>query len=201
MPDKFIVSLITLMLLCVEAIAAGNIAVGEEKSATCAACHGLDGNSSNPTWPNIAGQHAEYIAKQLHDFRSGARKNDQMSPMALGLSDEDIADLSAYYAAQQAKPGVIQPENIALGERLYRAGDAQKGLAACMACHGPDGIGNPAANYPRINAQHAVYTELQLKAFKAEERDNDANNIMRDIASRMSNDDIKAIADYVQGLH
>jgi len=201
MLNKLIVSLITLMLFCVDSIAVGNIEAGKGKSATCAACHGPDGNSSNPTWPNIAGQHAGYIAKQLHDFRSGTRKNDQMSPMAMGLSDEDIEDLSAYYAAQEAKPGVTQPKNIELGERLYRAGDAQKGLAACMACHGPNGIGNPAANYPRINAQHAVYTELQLKAFKAEERDNDLNNIMRDIAGRMSNDDIKAIADYVQGLH
>lgn len=198
--NKSTCGLIILLLISANVSAAGNIEAGKEKSATCIACHGPDGNSSNPTWPNLAGQHAEYIEKQLHDFKSGRRKNDEMAPMVLLLDEQDIADLAAYYAAQQPRPGVTQPENVEPGERLYRAGDAKKGLAACMACHGPNGVGNPAAKYPRINAQHAVYTEIQLKAFKTEERTNDLNGIMRDVAGRMSNDNIKAVADYVQGL-
>ncbi|MCY4210716.1 MAG: c-type cytochrome [Gammaproteobacteria bacterium] len=182
-------------------VAAGDVQAGKQKAATCVACHGPDGNSGNPTWPNLAGQHAEYIRKQLQDFREGRRKNDQMSPFAAALSDQDIADLAVYYASLAPKIGHAQPEHLEPGARLYRAGDAAKGMAACMACHGPAGTGNPAANYPRINAQHATYTELQLKAFKAEARANDVNGVMRDIAGRMSNDSIKAVADYLQGLH
>ena len=182
-------------------VAAGNVEAGKQKAATCAVCHGPDGNSNNPTWPNLAGQHAEYIRKQLEDYRAGHRKNDQMAPLAMALSDQDIADLAVYYASLKPRTGQTRPENLDTGGRLYRAGDAAKGLAACMACHGPTGVGNPAANYPRINAQHAEYTELQLKAFKAEERANDRNAIMRDIAGRMSNDSIEAVADYLQGLH
>ena len=192
---------LTLTLLSLTLLAAGNIEAGRQKAATCAVCHGPDGNSDNPTWPNLAGQHAEYTRKQLEDYRSGHRKNDQMAPMAMGLSDQDIADLAAYYASLEPRTGQARPEYLDAGERMYRAGDAAMGLAACMACHGPTGIGNPAANYPRINAQHAEYTELQLKAFKAEERANDRNAIMRDIAGRMSNDSIEAVADYLQGLH
>ena len=190
-----------LALLPLTLLAQGNIEAGRQKAATCAVCHGPDGNSNNPTWPNLAGQHAEYTRKQLEDYRSGHRKNDQMAPMAMGLSDQDIADLAAYYASLEPRTGQARPEYLDAGERMYRAGDAAMGLAACMACHGPTGIGNPAANYPRINAQHAEYTELQLKAFKAEERANDRNAIMRDIAGRMSNDSIEAVADYLQGLH
>ena len=192
---------LVLILIPAVSIAAGNIGAGKEKATTCIVCHGPEGNSSNPTWPNLAGQHAEYIEKQLQDFRSGRRKNDQMAPLAMPLSDQDIADLAVYYASLKPRFGVTQPENVETGEHLYRAGDVDKGLAACMACHGPTGIGNPAANYPRINAQHAVYTEIQLKAFKVEKRANDQNGIMRDIAGRMSNDSIKAVADYLQGLH
>ena len=200
MLNKLISALALIMLPAVLA-AAGNIEAGKQKAAMCVVCHGPDGNSSNPSWPNLAGQHAEYIKKELLDFRSGRRKNDQMAPLAMILSDQDIDDLAVYYASRKPSIGQTLPENLEAGEHLYRVGDASKGLAACMACHGPTGIGNPAANYPRINAQHAAYTELQLKAFKAEERANDLNGIMRDIAGRMSNDSIKAVADYLQGLH
>ena len=194
-------SSLALLLLPVIVSAVGNIETGKQKAVTCAICHGPDGNSNNPSWPNLAGQHAEYIKKQLQDYRTGRRKNDQMAPLAMVLSDQDIADLAAYYAAQKPSTGQTRPENVEPGELLYRAGNADKGLAACMACHGPTGIGNPAVNYPRINGQHATYTGLQLKAFKAEERANDLNGIMRDIAGRMSNDNIQTVADYLQGLH
>jgi cytochrome c553 len=197
---KLICSLV-LILLPPALFAAGNVEAGRQKAATCVVCHGPDGNSNNPTWPNLAGQHAEYIRKQLEDYRSGHRRNDQMAPLVMSLSDQDIADLAVYYASLKPRIGQTRPENLEAGERLYRAGDTTMGLAACMACHGPAGTGNPAANYPRINAQHAEYTELQLKAFKAEERANDRNGIMRDIAGRMSNDSIEAVADYLQGLH
>ena len=196
-----LISALVLVLLPAALFAAGNIEAGRQKAAVCVVCHGPDGNSANPSWPNLAGQHAEYIIKQLQDYRDGRRKNDQMAPLAMALSDQDITDIAAYYAAQKPGIGQTRPENLEFGAHLYRAGDVTKGLAACMACHGPTGIGNPAANYPRINAQHAAYTELQLKAFKAEERANDRNGIMRDIAGRMSNDAIEAVADYLQGLH
>ena len=198
--NKLISSLV-LVMSPVTLFAAGDIDAGRQKAVMCAVCHGPDGNSANPSWPNLAGQHAEYLIKQLQDYRDGHRKNDQMAPLAMVLSDQDIADIAAYYAVQTPVTGQTRPENLEFGAHLYRAGDVTKGLAACMACHGPTGVGNPAANYPRINAQHAAYTELQLKAFKSEERANDRNGIMRDIAGRMSNDAIEAIADYLQGLH
>ena len=179
----------------------GDPQAGRQKAGPCAACHGADGNSGAPAWPSLAGQHAEYIAKQLRDFRGGKRRDAQMSPMAAGLSDADIADLAAYYAAQAPAPAAAQPRDLALGERLYRGGDARRGLAACMACHGPNGVGNPAARYPRIGGQHANYTAAQLKRFKAEARANDRNGVMRDIAGRMSNADIQAVSNYIQGLH
>ena len=196
-----LISGLVLVLLPATLFAEGDIEAGRQKAAMCIVCHGADGNSSNPSWPNLAGQHAEYIMKQLQDYRDGRRKNDQMAPLAMALSDQDIADIAAYYAAQKPLTGQTLPENLEVGAHIYRAGDVTKGLVACMACHGPTGIGNPAANYPRINAQHAAYTVLQLKAFKAEERANDRNGIMRDIAGRMSNDTIEAVADYLQGLH
>ncbi|MBI2993581.1 MAG: cytochrome c4 [Gammaproteobacteria bacterium] len=180
--------------------AAGDPAAGKQKSATCSACHGPDGNSVNPVWPKIAGQHAEYARKQLLDFQSGRRENAQMTPMATPLSAQDIDDLSTYFSTQVIKPGTTAPEHMDLGQRLYRAGSARDGLPACMACHGPNGIGNPAAGYPAVQGQYAEYTAAQLKAFKAEQRANDANSIMRDIAAKMGIAEIEAVSGYIQGL-
>lgn len=181
--------------------AAGDAAAGKEKAQTCAACHGSDGNSPNPMWPSIAGQHAQYTEKQLHEFKNGTRENPQMSPMAMPLSDQDIQDLAAYYAAQEAKPAYSVPEKLELGERLYRAGNAKTGLAACTACHGPTGAGNPAAKYPSLNGQYADYTAAQLQAFKSESRSNDVNSMMRSVAGKMTNEEIQAVSNYIQGLH
>ncbi len=200
-PSMFAGCLLALALVFAPASAAGDIEAGKKLALPCAACHGVDGNSNNPAWPNLAGQHATYIDKQLRDFRDGVRQDAQMTPFVAHLSDEDIASLAAYYAAQKPCDGEARAASVELGERLYRAGDADKGVAACMACHGPAGAGNPAANYPRINAQHAAYTEAQLKAFRTEVRDNDHNGVMRDIAGRMSNESISAVANYLQGLH
>lgn len=181
--------------------AAGDPTAGKSKAAVCAACHGPDGNSTNPAWPTIAGQHEEYIYKQLLDFKSGKRENPQMSPIIANMNEVDLSDVAAYFSDQTRKPGLAKPTNLLTAEHLYRAGDPKTGLAACTACHGPDGAGNPAAKFPSLSGQHAEYTITTLKAYKSEARKNDPNGIMRDIASKLSNSDIEIIANYLQGLH
>ncbi len=185
------------------ALANGDIAAGEKKSMLCAACHGPDGNGVEalPMQPRLAGQHAEYTEKQLHDFKSNSRKNAVMAPMAAALNDEDISNIAAYYKSLKGTIGTSSSEYLETGERLYRAGDAATGLAACMACHGPNGKGNPAAKYPSISGQFAEYTAAQLKAFRSKARANDLNNVMRSIAGKMTDVEITALADYIEGLH
>jgi cytochrome c553 len=182
--------------------AAGDAAAGESKVAVCLACHGPNGNSLVPTWPKLAGQHAEYIYKQLMDFKSGARVNEQMSPQVLTLREQDFADIAAYYASQQQTPGAVttDPEQAELGERVYRGGNPVTGLPACTGCHGPEGAGLGAARFPRIAGQHAQYLESTLKNFRAGERANDPNGIMRDVASRLSDAEIAAVSRFIQGL-
>jgi cytochrome c553 len=180
---------------------AGDVTAGKEKSAICAACHGADGNSVNPVWPKLAGQHPGYIFKQLKDFHSGARKNVQMSPLAAPLNEGDMRDIAAYYSSQKIKIGHASAETLPLGERIYRAGDASKGLPACMACHGPSGAGNSAAAFPAISGQHAEYTKIQLLAFRDNKRTNDINKAMQIVSEKMTTDEIDAVANYIQGLH
>ncbi len=184
------------------AVAAGDAERGKEKSVTCAACHGQDGNSINPEWPSLAGQHETYLVKSLNSFRDGARQNVLMSPQAAMLSDTDIDDLAAYYAAQTRERRTSDPALVAQGERLYRGGDRDKGISACIACHGPSGRGNPGAAYPALAGQHATYTTNQLLAYRGNNRQSDANagQVMRNISSQMSDDDIKAVSSYIQGL-
>jgi cytochrome c553 len=171
----------------------------------CAACHGADGNSPTPVNPKLAGQIPEYIQKQLGNFKSAPgkkaeRENPVMASMAAGLSAEDIRDVAAYLAVQSAKPGIARhPETVALGRKIWRGGDAPKGIPACAACHGPAGAGLP-VQYPRLAGQYPEYIEAQLKAFRAGERRNDANKTMQSIASRMSDPEIRAVADYISGL-
>ena len=174
---------------------------GKTLAQTCAACHSPDGNSVNPVWPKLAGQHASYIVKQLKDFKEGKRVNAQMSGMVAALSDSDMLDLAAYFSSQKIKPGTAKPEMIELGQKIYRAGDSDRGIPACMACHGPAGKGNPGAMYPSLAGQHAEYAAIQLKSFKTEERNNDANAVMRSIAGPMTNAQIEAVSEYIQGLH
>ncbi len=186
--------------------AAGDPLAGEQKIQTCAVCHGPNGNSTNSVWPSLAAQHEEYNFKQLLEFKSGVRKNDQMTPMAMPLSEQDMADISAYYALQELTtdsqvPGTVEYKVVELGERIYRAGDATSGLPACMACHGPSAAGNPAALFPLLSGQYADYTATQLKTFKSETRDNDVNKVMRDIAIKMTNEGIEAVSLYIQGLY
>lgn len=182
-------------------IAAGDAAAGKSKSATCAACHGVDGNSPAPTFPKLAGQSEAYIAKQLADFKSGARQNAIMAPMVANLSEQDMADLGAYYASKKITPGAVSEELLEAGQQLYRAGNKASGVPACMACHGPTGAGMPAAGWPALAGQYSDYIAVQLNAFANGERNNDANDMMRDIASRMTADEIKAVSAYVAGLH
>ena len=181
--------------------AAGDPAQGQQKAATCAACHGPNGNSVNPEWPSLAGQHPDYLAKQLLDFKEGTRVNAMMSGMAAPLSEQDMLDLAAFYADQPWMPaGVADPELVKEGELLYRGGDFDRGIPACTGCHSPIGGGNPSADYPLLRGQHAKYTELQLQAFRNGERDNDLNAMMRQVSGKMSDRQIQAVASFIQGL-
>jgi cytochrome c553 len=182
------------------AFAAGSIEAGQAKSATCAACHGVDGNSANPEWPSLAGQHASYLTRQLQAFQSGARQNVLMTPMAMILSDEDVADLAAFFEAQTAKGGEADPSKLALGQRVYRSGNVRGNVMACAGCHGPNGRGNPGAGYASIQGQHATYAAAQLRAYRSGERGTDPNQMMRNVAALLSDEEIDAVASYLQGL-
>jgi cytochrome c553 len=181
--------------------AAGDAAAGKTKAAVCMACHGPDGNSVNPTWPKLAGQHPSYILKQLTAFKSGERKDALMSPMAMPLTDEDMADLAAYFSSQKQTPGVAAADKVKLGEKIFRSGNAVSGVAPCMGCHGPSGLGNPAAVYPRISGQHAAYAQKAMTDFQGNLRTNDAKQMMQGVTAKMSEKEIEAVAQYIQGLH
>lgn len=182
--------------------AAGNVTAGEKiVTGVCAACHGVDGNSVITTNPKLAQQHPEYIAKQLANFKSGERKNPVMSGMAASLSAEDMANVAAYFGAQKAKVGSAKTNAAgSLGEKIYRGGIASVGVPACASCHGATGAGIP-VQFPRLSGQHADYVVAQLKAFYSGERANDNAKVMRMIAAKMSDADMAAVADYIQGLH
>lgn len=186
----------------------GDPAAGAQKVAVCGACHGATGNSVNPEWPNLAGQHPEYISEQLKLFKSGVRNNPVMLGMAISLSDADMDDLGAYYSSQTLTGLEADPSLYKLGEQLYRAGDTKRGLPACIACHGPQGKGNGPAKYPEVRAQHSVYTYNQLKNYAANLRyvavtgqPLPANaEIMQTIAAKLTEDELRALASYLQGL-
>lgn len=180
--------------------AAGDPAAGQQKSATCAGCHGADGNSVNPEWPKLAGQHVKYVVKQLQNFKDMDRVNNLMNGLAAALSQEDMEDLAAYYESQALAPAQADPGLVELGKQVFRGGNLQTGLSACTGCHGPNGNGNPAAGFPSLAGQHAQYTETQLKSYRTAERANDPGQMMRNVASRMTDEEIKAVASYIQGL-
>jgi len=182
--------------------AAGDKVAGEKiVTGVCAACHGADGNSVITTNPRLAQQHPEYIAKQLANFKSGERKNAIMSGMAGALSPEDMANVAAYFGAQKGKVGSAKTNAAgSLGEKIYRGGIASVGVPACASCHGATGAGVP-VQFPRLSGQHADYVVTQLKAFYAGERANDNAKVMRMIAAKLSDAEMNAVADYIQGLH
>lgn len=191
-----------LVLCCtLHVVHAADYQAGEEKSALCVACHGPKGISSNPEWPSLAGQHRDYLAKQLLDFKEGTRPSESMAPIVATLNDADIENLAAYYASQPLPEGVTPKKYLKRGEQLYRGGDLQKHITACIACHGPRGLGNAQAMFPVLSGQQATYTINELEQFKQNTRRNDLHAIMRDISKRMDKDDMEAIAHYVSGLH
>lgn len=186
----------------------GDPEAGKTKAVTCAACHGSDGNSAIPMNPKIAGQHKGYLVKQLQEFKQAAqsegkegRNNAIMNGMAMILSDQDMLDISAYYSSQTLKIGEAPEEVIARGEALYRGGDADRGITACAACHSPNGKGMNLAGFPVIGGQHASYTKIQLEMFRSGQRNNDLNGMMRGIATKLTDDDISILSQYLQGLH
>ena len=179
---------------------AGDAAAGAQKSAVCGACHGATGSSINPEWPNLAGQHESYIAAQLALFKQGARDNPLMMPNAALLSDQDMQDLGAHFASQTPVGLEADPSIYKTGEKLYRGGDSERKLPACIACHGPQGRGNGPARYPALRTQHAVYTYNQLKAFAEGRRRTPGNDIMQVVAARLTDNEMRALASYTQGL-
>lgn len=186
----------------------GDAEAGKSKSVTCAACHGADGNSAITMYPKIAGQHADYIYKQLKEFKLGmesggkqGRYDVAMSPMAMPLSDQDMKDVAAYFSSQTTKAGST-PENVVTeGQYLYRGGDMERGIPACQACHGPRGVGQSLAGFPKISSQHPEYIKAQLEKFRSGDRNNDMNGMMRDIAVKLTDKDIEILSKYMAGLH
>lgn len=169
-------------------------------TSTCAACHAADGNSIAPANPKLAGQHAEYITKQLMDFKSGERKSAVMSGMVAALTPDDMKNLGAYFASNPIKPGSAKDKMLALeGEKIYKGGNPGSGVPACAACHGPTGAGIP-VQFPRLGSQHNEYIAAQLNSFRTGARANDAGKMMRVIAAKMTDQEIKAAAEYISGL-
>lgn len=179
---------------------AGDADAGAQKAAICGACHGASGASVNPEWPNLAGQHESYIALQLSLFKQGTRQNVVMAPNAAALSDQDMQDLGAHFARQTPAGLEADPSNWRAGERLYRGGDEARGLPACIACHGPQGKGNGPAKYPALRAQHAVYTYNQLRSYASGARTTPGSDIMNVVAGKLTDEEMRALASYTQGL-
>ncbi|MCK5877862.1 MAG: cytochrome c4 [Candidatus Marithrix sp.] len=185
------------------AIAAnGDAAAGKTKSATCVPCHGADGNSNiNPIWPKLAGQHENYLAQQLQDFKSKTREEATMNMMAAPLTDQDMLNLAAYFSSQTIKATPVDSELVKRGERIYRGGNKDDKVPACASCHGVSGKGNPTANYPTIGGQNAGYTVKQLNDYQTGVRNpQGAAAVMKDVAVKISTSDMKAVAAYLQNM-
>lgn len=201
-------ALILSLLASCSVWAQGSIEAGKAKSQTCVACHGADGNSLITQYPKLAGQHEKYLEKQLKDLKLGmtsggkqGRNEPVMGAMAMPLSEQDMADLAAYYASLPISNNST-PENVVdEGKVLYTAGDAERGLTACIACHGPRGNGTELSGFPKISGQHAEYIKLQLEKFRDGSRNNDMNAMMRDVAKKLTDADIETLSKYVGGLH
>ncbi|OOC50276.1 MULTISPECIES: c-type cytochrome [Thioalkalivibrio] len=188
------------LLLPLSAAQAGDPQRGQELSQSCAACHQADGNSVNPEWPKLAGQHPKYTTKQLEDYKSGRRENSLMAGQVANLDEQDMRDLSAYFAEQSTSSGTADEEVVERGEQIYRGGIPSQNVAACIACHGPNGNGNPEAMFPAVAGQHAQYSADQLRYFRSGERANDNGRMMRNVARNMSDSDIEAVSQYMAGL-
>ena len=204
---KFLSILATIFFVTINLINpaySSDIDKGKELSVSCAACHGDNGISVNPVWPKLAGQNPKYLASQLYEFRKGAegnRNNAVMYGIAVTLSDSDIEDLSAYYASLKSNVGLTQDKYLQLGRDMYRGGNMDIKIQACISCHGPNGQGNYAAAIPMLSGQHSQYTYQQLKNFQSSMRSNDYNKMMRNIVHRMTDEEMKAVASYIEGLY
>ena len=182
------------------ALAVGSVEAGAAKAVVCQACHGANGNSANPEWPSLAGIGADYITEQLKNFKEGKRTNPVMMPNVANLKDDDMADLGAYFDSLTNTGLEADPSYWQAGEKLYRGGDAARGIPACMACHGPTGRGNEPAKFPALRGQQSVYLAKQLNDYASGARATGPNGIMQTIAKRLSPDDIRNLASYLQGI-
>lgn len=189
------------LMLPLSAAQAGDPQRGQELSQSCAACHQADGNSVNPEWPKLAGQHPKYTVKQLKDFQEGELRHDNlMAGEVADLSEQDMKDLAAFYAEQEGTSETADEDVVARGEQIYRGGIPSDGVAACIACHGAEGRGNPEAMFPKVAGQHATYSLDQLRQFRDGDRRNDNGQMMRGILGNMSDEDMEAVAQYMAGL-
>jgi len=209
---KTVNGLVTALLIAIApvAFAAGNADAGKSKTMVCAACHGADGNSAAPNFPKLAGLGEKYLLKQMKDVRDGERNIVEMTGMLNGLSDQDLADIAAYYDSQTRQLSGAKEEKLALGEKIYRGGNIETGVPACTGCHSPAGNGNAPGGYPALGGQHAAYIAKQLRAFRTAAHDledpagraNDGDAaVMRGVAAHMSNQEIDAVANFISGLH
>lgn len=203
--SKFSIAL-TLVLAGNQAMAGGDVEAGQAKAATCVACHGVDGNSAVPTFPKLAGLGHKYLLKQMKDIRDGRRPVALMAGQVDNMSDQDLADIAAFYDAQPRTGGMADPNKVALGRKVYLAGIAERQVPACSGCHSPTGNGNGPAGYPSLGGQHAEYIAAQLKMFRKGYEDPTGRTnggeakIMRTTAFRMSDMEIEAVASYIAGL-
>lgn len=188
------------LLLPLSAAQAGDPQRGQELSQSCAACHQADGNSTNPEWPKLAGQHPKYTVKQLQDYKSERRENSLMLGQVADLDEQDMRDLAAYYAEQEMSGETADEDVVERGEQIYRGGIPSQNVAACIACHGPNGQGNPEAMFPAVAGQHAQYSVDQMRYFRSGDRANDNGRMMRNVARNMSDSDIEAVSQYMAGL-
>ena len=198
---RFLIVSATILSLCGgAALAAGSAEAGAAKAVVCGACHGANGNSVNPDWPSLAGLGADYITAQLHNFKDGKRANAIMMGNVLTLSPEDMADLGAYFDSLSNTGLESDPSYWKAGEKLYRGGDAARGIPACMACHGPTGRGNEAAKFPALRGQQPAYVMKQLHDYASGARTTGPANIMETISKRLSDDDMRNLSSYVEGI-
>jgi cytochrome c553 len=196
----FFAATISGVIISTSALPAGNAEAGATKATTCAACHGANGNSINPEWPSLAGLGADYIADQLKNFKDGKRANPVMMPMAASLTADDMADIGAYFNSLTNTGLEADPSFWQAGEKLYRGGDAGRQIPACLACHGPTGRGNEPAKFPALRGQQSGYVVKQLNEYASGTRATGPNGVMQTIAKRLSTEDIRNLASYIQGI-
>ena len=204
-----VTALLTTALAAPFALAAGDAAAGQAKTAMCAGCHGADGNSAMATFPKLAGQGEKYLTKQLQDIKAGDRVIPEMTGMLSNASEQDLQDMAAYYASKTIQMAGAKETDLDLGERIYRGGNIETGVPACTGCHSPAGNGNNPAGYPALGGQFAEYTAKQLRAFRTGAHDpensaartNDGDSqIMRGVAAQMNDVEIEAVTNFIAGL-